>query len=375
MHHQLGILVQLGIPPRDLAQRNQHRAGNAVDLVFVRLADVDDDERVAAIETLLQLDRRDLGRARGRRAGRRRCRLDRRTQTAELLVVDERGHGRVGAADRAIRILPELQLAEFHAERVIDHEAPDQRLTDAGDELDRLGRLDDADDARQHAQHAAFSAARHQTGWRRLRIEAAIAGAVLGREHRGLTFEAEDRAVGVRLAEQHACVVRQVARRKVVRAVEDDVVRREQLERVLGRQRRLVGIDLDVRVDVDQPRLRRLQLGLADRRGAVNDLALQVAVVDDVEVDDADAADAGRREVHRRRRPESARTDAQHAASLQPALPVHSDLRHDQMPAVSIDLLVGQLRKTVKVSNHRKSAPSCLVCDGLWPRARMPSRL
>ena len=132
-------------------------------------------------------------------------------------------------------------------------------------------------------------------GRRRLRIQAAVARAVLRREHRRLPFEPEDAAVGVRLAEQHARVVGQIARREVVGAVEDDVVGLEQLQRVLRRQRRLVGLDLDVRIDRVQPILRRRELRAADVRRAVDDLPLQVAEVDDVEVDDADAC--------RRRRP------------------------------------------------------------------------
>ena len=42
-------------------------------------------------------------------------------------------------------------------------------------------------------------------------------------------------------------------------------------------------------------------------------LSLQVAEIDGIEVDDAEAADAGRREVQRGWRAEPARTDDQHA--------------------------------------------------------------
>ena len=54
------VRVELGVTPRDIAERDQLRPGDAVDLVFVRLADVDDAQLVAAVEALLQLDRRDL---------------------------------------------------------------------------------------------------------------------------------------------------------------------------------------------------------------------------------------------------------------------------------------------------------------------------
>ena len=50
-------------------------------------------------------------------------------------------------------------------------------------------------------------------------------------------------------------------------------------------------------------------------RSVVDDLALQVRVVDDVGVDDAERADAGRGEVERRRRAEAAGADQEHARS------------------------------------------------------------
>ena len=51
-----------------------------------------------------------------------------RLNAAELLVVDQRGHGRMGAAYRAIRVLAQLQLAETHAQRIHQQQAPDQRI-------------------------------------------------------------------------------------------------------------------------------------------------------------------------------------------------------------------------------------------------------
>ena len=61
MDDDLVVGVELDMPLRDVAERNQDGARNAIDLILVRLADVDDLERVAAIETLLELDRRNLG--------------------------------------------------------------------------------------------------------------------------------------------------------------------------------------------------------------------------------------------------------------------------------------------------------------------------
>ena len=83
----------------------------------------------------------------------------------------------------------------------------------------------------------------------------------------------------------------------------------------------------------------------ADGRGGVDDLALQVAGVDDVEVDEAERADAGRGEVERERRAEAAGADAEDAGGLQLLLAFHADLGQDQVARVAGDLFVGQLRE------------------------------
>src|ERR1700730_14116481 len=117
--------------------------------------------------------------------------------SAKLFVIDEPGHGGVPPADRAVRILFELELPEAHPQRVVDPEAPDQRFADTHENLCPLGALDDANDRREHAEHAPLSTPRHKPGRRGLRIQAAIARALLGAEHRGLTFETENAALGI----------------------------------------------------------------------------------------------------------------------------------------------------------------------------------
>ena len=76
-------------------------------------------------------------------------------------------------------------------------------------------------------------------------------------------------------------------------------------------------------------------LRLPDVVGLVKDLALQVRAVDDVEVDDADRADAGEREVERDRRAEATGADDEHARFDDLALPGAADLGHDQVAAVA----------------------------------------
>ncbi len=75
----------------------------------------------------------------------------------------------------------------------------------------------------------------------------------------------------------------------------------------------------------------------------VDDLALQVGFVDDVEVDQADGADAGGGEIERERRAEAAGADAEDLRGLELLLAFHADLGQDEVAGVAGDLLVGEL--------------------------------
>jgi hypothetical protein len=90
----------------------------------VRLAHVEDVDVLAFIEPGLELSDRDL-----RHAVLLLGSLSLR-DAAELLVVDQLRNRRVLAADRAVRILAELHLAEAHVQRVVEEEPSDERLTD-----------------------------------------------------------------------------------------------------------------------------------------------------------------------------------------------------------------------------------------------------
>ena len=95
------------------------------------------------------------------------------------------------------------------------------------------------------------------------------------------------------------------------------------------------GHDLDVGIQTLERALRRVDLRRAERVERVDDLALQVRLVDDVRVDDAEPADARRREVERRRRAEAARADQQHAAVEQLQLSFLTDLRNQDVARVA----------------------------------------
>ena len=74
-------------------------------------------------------------------------------------------------------------------------------------------------------------------------------------------------------------------------------------------------LDFDVRIETRDGVLRALDLESADVRRVVNHLPLKVGERHDVVVDDAERADAGRREILQKRRAEPARADDEHACS------------------------------------------------------------
>jgi hypothetical protein len=99
----------------------------------------------------------------------------------------------------------------------------------------------------------------------------------------------------------------------------------------------------DLRVDRVQRAAGSVDLGRADRIGAVEDLALQVGEVDLVRIGDGQAPDARGSEVERRRAAEPSRADDQRARRAQPLLPLDPDLGEQDVPRVAEELLIVQL--------------------------------
>jgi hypothetical protein len=110
---------------------------------------------------------------------------------------------------------------------------------------------------------------------------------VLFPEDADLAVEPEDGAPDIGLAQDGGGVVHQVAGGEVVRPVQDQVVAGEQLQGVGGVQPDVVQPDVHQRVEGRDGVPRRLDLRPAHVRHPVDDLALQVAEVNGVVVDDA----------------------------------------------------------------------------------------
>src|SRR3989442_9550421 len=199
MRHDFARRIQLMHAPRQLAERNEVPLEIA-DLVFVRLAHIQDKQIVSMIQPRLKLMRRNL-RHLHRWAGSFFA-----AHPAKFVIVNEFGDRAVRAAHRAVRIFPQFEFTELHSQRVEEQQAPREIFSGAKNELDGFHRLNRANDSRQHAKHTALSARWYKPRRRRFGIQTAVARSLGHSENGDLAFESEDRAVNVRLAKQNAGV-------------------------------------------------------------------------------------------------------------------------------------------------------------------------
>ena len=91
-------------------------------------------------------------------------------------------------------------------------------------------------------------------------------------------------------------------------------------------------------------RLAESAFELAQALGRVDDLALEVRIVDDVVVDDAERADACRGEIERRGRAEAAGADQEDARVEQAQLALLADLRDEEVAGVAAPLRLVERR-------------------------------
>ena len=216
--HDLARGIERAECRRERPQRHEPRAGELCDRPLVRLPHVDEVEVVAPLDASGQLRRGHLAECQRphscpRRSGRRTV----RSRSGPVIVACRRTPGSAGSL-RSSASRNCMRSASNRSSRPI-----------SGSPMPRMSLIASVAWITPISPGSTPStppSAQLGTspGGGGSRIEAAIARAVLGREHRRLSVEAEDAAVHVRLPEQHAGVVHQVARREVVGAVDDDVV-------------------------------------------------------------------------------------------------------------------------------------------------------
>lgn len=171
-----------------------------------------------------------------------------------------------------------------------------------------------------------------------------MAALAAGIEHAQLPFELLYRAVDQRFAEFDAGIVEQIARRKIVGAVDHDIHVLQQGFDIAGSHACLQRFDLHAWIERGNALRGRADLGDADAVFHMQDLALQIAAVHHIVIGDPQVADPGGSEIERRRRAKSACTDQQHARTRQALLAFEPDLRQAQMARIALEkiLFVGR---------------------------------
>ncbi len=130
---------------------------------------------------------------------------------------------------------------------------------------------------------------------------------------------------------------------------------------------------VDVGVQPAQGLGRRLGLRHADAVGGVHHLPLQVRVVDDVGVDDAERADAGRGQVQRRGGAETAGAEQQHLRGQQLELAGLADLGDQDVPGVAAPLRLVEQRSAPPSGSRSASSPRSRRAGTRRPRSRARS--
>src|SRR5262249_54349651 len=226
-------------------------------------------------------------------------------EATELLVVEEFCDGRMRAAEWAVGIAPDADLAEPHSQCIIHHQASYQRLPLADNELDGFRRLDNSNHSRQHAQDPDLTARRHHARRGRSGEETAVARPCVRLEDAYLALKLENAAVHDRLPDQHRGIVHQVACGEIVGAIDDDVIVPKDVHDVVHGQALIVDAHLDIGIEAIDRLLGRLSLGHTNAVGAMQYLAFEVRAYPHVRIPDAQRADPRRGQVQCHRGPES----------------------------------------------------------------------
>ena len=210
-----------------------------------------------------------------------------------------------------------------------------------------------------------------------------MARAEIGAEARQLPLERRQRGGDQRLLETKAEFGQQIARREIVAAIGDEIVRGDNLLGILGAKAHGMGFDADAIIDGVEGGPRAVDLERPDPFGGMHDLALQIGQIDPVVVDDADRPDTGGGEIEQHRRAEPAGADDEHARLQQLFLSLFADLFEDQVAGISLKLLFAEFhgcavlvarRSNVVPSDAGGNAMNHRPVDPKPPAWRLPDR-
>ena len=123
------------------------------------------------------------------------------------VITNEFGNRGCFTTDRAVFIPTHLQLTKLHAERIIHHQAADQRFANVEQQFDRFSCHHKPNSAWEHAQDASLVSARDHAGRRWGWIHAPIARSIVWLEDGCLPFKLENTTVYNGCVCQHCGIV------------------------------------------------------------------------------------------------------------------------------------------------------------------------
>ena len=153
--------------------------------------------------------------------------------------------------------------------------------------------------------------------------------------------------MGERLLRHNTGIVDEELCRKVVCAVNDEIIVLDKVHDVFAGDESPVGVDLDIRIDCLHGFLGGLYLCLAHISGGMNDLPLEIGQVYFVCICNADRTYACGSQIHCSRSTQTAGTDNQHLGIQQLLLSLDTDFFQNDVAGVTLDLFVGKCHVTV----------------------------
>ena len=153
--------------------------------------------------------------------------------------------------------------------------------------------------------------------------------------------------MGERLLRHNAGVIDEKLCRKIIGAVDHEIIVFHEIHDILAGDECPIRIDLDIRIDCFHGLLSGLYLCLAHICGCVDDLALEVGKVYFVSICNADGTHAGCCQIHCCRSTQAACTNDQHFRIEQLLLSLDANLFQDDVTGVALDLFVGKCHLTV----------------------------
>ena len=153
--------------------------------------------------------------------------------------------------------------------------------------------------------------------------------------------------MGERFLCHNAGIVDEELCRKIICAVNYEIIVLDKIHDVFSGDESPVGIDLDSRIDRLHSFLCRLYLRLAHISGSMNDLPLKIGQVYLICVCNADSTHASCCQIHCCRSAQTACTNNQHLGIQQLLLSLYANFFQNDVAGIALDLFVGKCHLTV----------------------------